>query len=640
MPVYRDAVEIEVWPVSKLMDSVSSSPVGNNRVTIPEFQRRLVWSKATRKGLIESIRRGFPFGSILIYEDVARGQSAGDGKRHYNLIDGLQRTQALMSYVEHRNGYFTRADLDDRFIDAIANCLGKATDEYKDRIRQTIVSWVKGNKSYEAKDGWRTQSLVDAFLEHVLKYAPGTSLYRDVYFELNSSQELIEHLGGFLDDVSREVKLVLDAKIPVLIYSGSSSELPKVFELLNSKGTVLSRYEIYAAQWIDHRQQISNTEVIAAIWKKYETLEDEGFTLDVSEEAPDEESRRNRQYTLFDYLFGLGQYLSDKFPRLFKPVKDDRPSSVGFNLITACLGMRLQDMACLPKEIGELPWEELERCLLESTRFVDNILKPILSTPQYGRKLGPIYHSELMIISMIATAFQVRYGKRDLSENNDARVDRRKLKQKLPMFYLYEILHDDWRGSGDSKLHEAVRSLRYVDAAPPSRQRWVQVLDDWYYDSQVSLVHSKDAKRHIRDSRPEYLFLKYIFVDRLANAKSYHVEHIIPVALLQSHMMEGDEWPINTVGNLALLAQAGELRHNVQTYDALIRDKRRRGEISEAEAARQLSDYEAQLLCPASLLPSQIYKDSFEGFLLERFELLKREFLNLWSDHIPQDATT
>ena len=28
-----------------------------------------------------------------------------------------------------------------------------------------------------------------------------------------------------------------------------------------------------------------NTEVIDVIWKKYETLEDEGFTLDVSEEA-------------------------------------------------------------------------------------------------------------------------------------------------------------------------------------------------------------------------------------------------------------------------------------------------------------------------------------------------------------------
>ncbi len=637
MPAFRNAVDIDIWSVSKLMDAVSSSPIGNNRVTIPEFQRRLVWSKATRKGLIDSIRLGYPFGSILIYEDVARGQSAGDGKRHYNLIDGLQRTQALKSYVEYQNGYFTRADLEDDFVDAVAAYLGKVSDEYKDRIRQTIVDWVKGNKSYDARDGWRTENLVEALIEKVLRFSSDSSLYRDMYFELNRNQDFIRHLGGFLDEVSNAVKLVLEAKIPVLIYSGPSSELPTVFELLNSKGTVLSRYEIYAAQWIEYRQQIMNAEVIDAIWKKYETLEDEGFTLDVSEEAPDEESRRNRHYTLFDYLFGLGQYLADKFPRLFKPVKDDRPSSVGFNLMTACLGLRLQDMANLPEEIGEMPWEELERCLLEATRFIDNILKPVLSKPQYGRKLGPIYHSELMIISMIATAFQVKYGKRDLSENDDSRVDRRKLKQNLPMFYLYEILHDDWRGSGDSKLYEAVRSLRYIDNTPPTKQRWEQVLDDWYYDSQVSLVHTKDAKRHIRDSRPEYLLLKYIFVERIASAKSYHVEHIIPVALLQSHMVEGDEWPINTIGNLALLEQAGELRTNVHTFDVLLQDKRRRGEISKEEQASQLLEYEWQLQCPARLLPSPLTKSSFEGFLLERFELLKREFLRVWHEYIPPD---
>ena len=64
-------------------------------------------------------------------------------------------------------------------------------------------------------------------------------------------------------------------------------------------------------------------------------------------------------------------------------------------------------------------------------------------------------------------------------------------------------------------------------------------------------------------------------------------EHIVPVTLLQSHMHEGDEWPINTIGNLALLVRAGELRHNVQTFDVLLQDKRRRGEISEEERLRQ-----------------------------------------------------
>jgi hypothetical protein len=127
-------------------------------------------------------------------------------------------------------------------------------------------------------------------------------------------------------------------------------------------------------------------------------------------------------------------------------------------------------------------------------------------------------------------------------------------------------------------------------------------------------------------------------MNRIAKAKSYHVEHIIPVALLQSHMVEGDEWPINTVGNLALLEQAGELRHNVQTFDVLLQDKRRRGEISAEELQQKLREYEEQLLCPECLLPKPLNKDSFESFLLERFERLKREFLEAWRDHIPADT--
>ena len=153
MPMFRNAVDIDIWPVSKLMDAVSSNPSGSNKVTIPEFQRRLVWSQSTRKGLIDSIKRGYPFGSILIYEDIARGHAVGDGKRHYNLIDGLQRTQALKSYVEYQNGYFTRADLDDEFVEAVAAQLEKRTDEYKDRIRQTVVDWVKGKKQLRCGRG-------------------------------------------------------------------------------------------------------------------------------------------------------------------------------------------------------------------------------------------------------------------------------------------------------------------------------------------------------------------------------------------------------------------------------------------------------------------------------------------------------
>ncbi len=640
MSVIRNSVDIDIWPVSKLLDAVSSNPSGSGRVTIPEYQRRLVWSKSKRKDLIDSIKQGFPFGSILLYENIAKGQEISDGKRYYNLIDGLQRTQALLSYVEYQNGYFERADLNDDFVDEVAVELGKSNDEYKDRIRKAVVDWVKGRKSYDAQDGWRTESLVQALIDHVLRYAKQSSLYKDVYFELNNNARLMRCLGKFLDEVSGEVKIVLDAKIPVLVFTGVSKQLPEIFERLNSKGTALSRYEIFAAQWIDRRRKIANPEIIEAIWKKYEALEEEGFTLDVAEDAQDDSAKRNREYTLFDYLFGFGQYLSDKFPRLFKPSKDDRPSSAGFNLATACVGLHIGDMADLPSRVANFDLTELEGCLLESVRFVDGILKPVLDAKRTKSRPHSIYHSELMVVAMIATAFQVRYSLHDLSDNPESRPDRQKLEKQLLMHYLYDILHDDWRGSGDSKLHEAVRSLRYLTSAPPTEARWRQVLDDWYFSTQIDYVHDESAKRHIRESRSEYLLLKYIFSRKLASANTYHVEHILPVDNLKARMQKGEEWPMNTVSNLALLQKAGDFKDNFHTFDEMLRLKLQSGDISDGQHDAMLAEYGSQLLCPPDYLPKATSRDAFEDFLMRRWELLKREFLNVWRDHIPADPAS
>ena len=81
----------------------------------------------------------------------------------------------------------------------------------------------EGKKSYEAAmDGGRKPG--GGAHRRVLRYTTDSVLYRDLYFDLNRNQDFTSRLGRFLDDVSGEVKRVLDAKIPVLIYSGPSFE--------------------------------------------------------------------------------------------------------------------------------------------------------------------------------------------------------------------------------------------------------------------------------------------------------------------------------------------------------------------------------------------------------------------------------
>ncbi|MYC54364.1 MAG: DUF262 domain-containing protein [Chloroflexi bacterium] len=632
MAISRNAaIEVEVWPVSKLMDAVAKNPSGNSRITIPPFQRRLVWNQQTRKALIDSIRNGYPFGSILLYEDVKRGQEAGDGRHHFSLIDGLQRTQALKDYVERQNGYFTRADLDDDFVDTIAKHLGKETDEHRDRIRSAIVEWVKGRRNFDAASGWSDSNLTKSLIEKVLRYPADSLLLPKMFFEFSSNDDFNRALGDFLDKTRSQVNFILDAKIPVLRFAGDASKLPDIFELINTHGTQLSKYEVFAARWVDERNPISNHRIIEAIWKKYDALADEGFALDVVEDAPDPAKRLTQEYSLFDFLFGFGQLLADDYPRLFTAPKDDRPSSAGFNLVTACVNLKIQDMDKLAQHIQGIDLDKLEQCIVESVKFVDRIMRPVLG-PVRKYKAQPIFHSEMMIVAFIATVFQARYTINGLQENDTWPRDRKLLKRNLLMFYLSEILHDDWRGSGDSKVNDRLRDFRYLHLKPPSEERWRQILDDWYADH---LIERSDRKQYILDKRTEYLLLRYIFADQLGPNAKYHVEHVIPTEQLLPLKPKNEGWLYNSISNLALIKDAGELKYNKETYVEILRRRMNAGEIDQNVFLQQCESFNRLLLCPPSTFPSKLTVNSYEGFLSQRWELLKNAFIKQYHNFIP-----
>jgi len=355
-------------------------------------------------------------------------------------------------------------------------------------------------------------------------------------------------------------------------------------------------------------------------------LEEEGYTLDVAEEAPDNRTRRQREYTLFEYLFGLGQFLSEKYPQLFKRVEADRPSSAGFNLVAACAGLNVKEMDKLPDRFKHIDnREKFEEKILESTDFVLNVMKPILSVKQQSGRLS-VYHSEYQIISLITTAFLVRYDTQNrLEEVEGWRNHRKLLEHNLPMFYLYDILRDFWRGSGDTKLYEIASRLRYI-GEPPSWQSWEQVLDAWFWDNQATLQHNR---RYVRDATPEILLLKYIYVHKLTvaeNALPYHVEHVIPVDQLLRIASEEDRWPINAVSNLALLRATDNTRKGNKTFKEFWDAAYASGQISEAAHQEEVVEMADQLICPVDILPSPLTAKGFEDFLLQRFDKLKQAF--------------
>ncbi len=87
--------------LSTLLDQIDSGTI-----VLPEFQRGYVWNREQVRGLMRSLYRGYPVGSLLLWEtaatDVAtRGGTTGGGIR-LMLLDGQQRITSLYGVIRGR----------------------------------------------------------------------------------------------------------------------------------------------------------------------------------------------------------------------------------------------------------------------------------------------------------------------------------------------------------------------------------------------------------------------------------------------------------------------------------------------------------------------------------------------------------
>jgi len=74
-----------------------------------KYQRKLVWTVAEKERLIGSLLKGYPIPLILLAE---RPQIHGSGK--YEIIDGMQRLNAIFSFIENSFSFDTKYfDLDE-----------------------------------------------------------------------------------------------------------------------------------------------------------------------------------------------------------------------------------------------------------------------------------------------------------------------------------------------------------------------------------------------------------------------------------------------------------------------------------------------------------------------------------------------
>ena len=276
-------------PISELVEEVA-----RHDLVLPEMQRRYVWRSTQVRDLFDSLYRGYPVGSILVWErpfgeegrtlDV--GESAGMRRTGQKLLllDGQQRLTSLTSIIKDKEllvrGRKKSLDVvfnvlhpdhdDEELLDADADIDEEDGDEEElDSLDFEKKTFVVATRRLMNQPGWI--SLRKVFKEDQVSL--WMSVVESVGLELKSEQaKLIS---------ARITKLKDIAKVPIPIVTLPSTmdyrTVTDVFCRVNSAGARLRGSDLALAQ-ITSRWHGSLT-LFEAFQKKREVREQQLFDL-------------------------------------------------------------------------------------------------------------------------------------------------------------------------------------------------------------------------------------------------------------------------------------------------------------------------------------------------------------------------
>lgn len=222
--------------VSELIEDFES---GN--IAIPEIQRDVVWDADDIKALIDSIGRGYPCGSLILWEPRENDKSLvrsmirperidqfGGILPRYFLLDGQQRVTALASITLKR----------DLFRSLVS--------EVEEEMPLILANLRRFPREIEA-----TTDLAGYSFPWVLfnELFAGTAQAKPEYANLSQADT---------ENVKRYMQRLRDYKFPVqIIRDRDYATVAEIFTRVNSQGTQLTGAEIHLARIVPHWRGIT-----------------------------------------------------------------------------------------------------------------------------------------------------------------------------------------------------------------------------------------------------------------------------------------------------------------------------------------------------------------------------------------------
>lgn len=525
----------ENWTLESLAAALEDMHKDNKRIAVPMFQRGKRWNNQQQRTFIDSLIKGFPVGTMLFYETFE------DGKQTYILVDGLQRGNSIRKYMNNPTEFFYDRNISDDFCQSVLQIVNANVPENYSVVRSMLTEFIKKQKTFK----------------NLQYYQPAKEIADRFSAGATPIGVLIDVIAQFFEERQELYDQIAMTVIPVIVYHGKEENLPEIFDRINSQGTPLDQYEVYAAAWpVNKRFHISNTTIVEYAIKKYDSFIEDGFTIHGYDR---EIMRTSKEVNAFEYLFGLSKYLVAKYDILGfqKSLADDTVNPLGFELVNACLN-DTDRIKTLYQNIYSLPdIDAFETALYKAIDFVVDSVSVIIRFKGNSRKGKKLFHSKYQILSMVSTTFKEMYPEGDYFDVADSWDDKKEtIAKNLRLYYVYDIITDYWNEGGTRKIYSAAKPNRYAIEISP--RAWRNALDA-FFDRSMSRMESKQI---VNPKSEEFVLLNCIYLNTFTamdqlSINKFDVEHIAPKEQMKKliAVTKGAGLPISCIANLCYLPE-------------------------------------------------------------------------------------
>ncbi len=569
----KDKVNLEVKTVEEIIERMRSE---TNNFVIPEYQRDYVWGEKSVFGLLLSLYKDYPIGTMLL-------QHTPTSKT--KLLDGLQRTFSLIKINDDPIKYIT----EEMVIHFFQNKADEKINDI-DTIKNNFKSLDEIIKEYSANG-------------NIIKFEYLKNHINNKKFTDEKKDQLNSFVGNFKEWMDNDF---LNIKVPQISLSSnfSEKEASEVFGLVNSEGKGLNKFEILSAHWSNYPIKVEGHLFVKQFIERrinlfLEKINSSDTSNNLIEMGMKDVSPANFMYAIFEECIGRNMSLKNVFykdevlrTKSIEPIMSIFANYLNLKSIKKSdlkeLGKKLRNEMKTDDDIDKIV-EDISKAMsvVASSISIFNFLSTNGNNGELFNKLGI---SVSMITSMINSIL--------IKIKSSTKKQLNEFAKYFEKWIIIDTIEGEYDSGSNNRAWKNFKDGKYYKNP-----------DDKYMTSLKNHLDS-EFKSKVVSTKPSSgtLMILSLLQHKLHRIDSINIDldHIIPKSLLSPQKLKEKNY-INTIGNLQLLdsvvnreTKRDKILPDENQYDFLFDNEITTNSISE--------DFKSEHNINLELMKTQFYK--------------------------------